>query len=145
VLVQSLRHTRTLCGPVEAVLTAFPGHQTYAVAWACASASGWEVRCPAGRRQALHLIAADLARKLPPGRVQKFRLALASEPHDVFFPGTRAGPEFRQRVEQNEPASVPAGEDIVDGRHASLDWSPAHERDRLTDDAGARLRPDAAI
>jgi hypothetical protein len=33
----------------------------------------------------LHLIAADLARKLPPGRVQKFRLALASKPHDVFF------------------------------------------------------------
>ena len=33
----------------------------------------------------LHLITADLARKLPPGRVQKFRLALASKPHDVFF------------------------------------------------------------
>lgn len=33
----------------------------------------------------LHLIAADLARKLPPGRVQKFRLALASKPNDIFF------------------------------------------------------------
>ena len=33
----------------------------------------------------LHLITADLARKLPPGRVQKFRLALASKPNDVFF------------------------------------------------------------
>jgi hypothetical protein len=33
----------------------------------------------------LHLITADLARKLPHGRVQKFRLALASKPHDVFF------------------------------------------------------------
>ena len=33
----------------------------------------------------LHLIMTDLARKLPPGRVQKFRLALASKPHDVFF------------------------------------------------------------
>jgi hypothetical protein len=33
----------------------------------------------------LHLITAELARKLPPGRVQKFRLALASKPHDVFF------------------------------------------------------------
>jgi hypothetical protein len=33
----------------------------------------------------LHLISADLAMKLPPGRVQKFRLALASKPHDVFF------------------------------------------------------------
>jgi hypothetical protein len=33
----------------------------------------------------LHLVTADLARKLPPGRVQKFRLALASKPHDVFF------------------------------------------------------------
>jgi hypothetical protein len=33
----------------------------------------------------LHLITADLARKLPPGRVQKFRLALASKPHDIFF------------------------------------------------------------
>jgi hypothetical protein len=33
----------------------------------------------------LHLITAELARKLPPGRVQKFRLALASKPGDVFF------------------------------------------------------------
>jgi hypothetical protein len=32
-----------------------------------------------------HLIAADLAEQLPPGRVQRFRLALASKPYDVFF------------------------------------------------------------
>lgn len=33
----------------------------------------------------LHLIAANLAEQLPPGRVQGFRLALASKPYDVFF------------------------------------------------------------
>jgi len=33
----------------------------------------------------LHLIAANLAEQLPPGRTQRFRLALASKPYDVFF------------------------------------------------------------
>jgi hypothetical protein len=33
----------------------------------------------------LHLIASDLAEQLPPGRVQRFRLALATKPYDVFF------------------------------------------------------------
>jgi hypothetical protein len=33
----------------------------------------------------LHLISADLTEELPAGRVQRFRLALASKPHDVFF------------------------------------------------------------
>ena len=33
----------------------------------------------------LHLIAADLAEQLPAGRTQRFRLALATKPYDVFF------------------------------------------------------------
>jgi hypothetical protein len=38
------------------------------------------------RRDTLHLIAEDLGtRFLDDGRIQRFRLALASKPHDVFF------------------------------------------------------------
>ena len=38
------------------------------------------------RRDSLHLIEEDLAmRFLPSGKVQRFRLALATKPHDVFF------------------------------------------------------------
>ena len=38
------------------------------------------------KRDLLHLIAEDLAmRYLPSGRIQRFRLALASKPYDVFF------------------------------------------------------------
>jgi hypothetical protein len=38
------------------------------------------------KRDTLHLIDEDLAmRNLPSGRIQRFRLALASKPHDVFF------------------------------------------------------------
>jgi hypothetical protein len=33
----------------------------------------------------LHLIAANLAEQLPPGRTQRFRLALAAKPYNVFF------------------------------------------------------------
>jgi hypothetical protein len=38
------------------------------------------------KRDSLHLIDEDLAmRFLPSGKIQRFRLALASKPHDVFF------------------------------------------------------------
>jgi hypothetical protein len=38
------------------------------------------------KRDTLHLIEEDLAMQyLPSGRIQRFRLALASKPHDVFF------------------------------------------------------------
>jgi len=38
------------------------------------------------KRDTLHLIDEDLAmRYLPPARILRFRLALASKPHDVFF------------------------------------------------------------
>ncbi len=38
------------------------------------------------KRDSLHLISEDLAmRFLPSGKVQRFRLALASKPHDAFF------------------------------------------------------------
>ncbi len=38
------------------------------------------------KRETLHLIDEELAmRHLPSGRIQRFRLALASKPHDVFF------------------------------------------------------------
>jgi hypothetical protein len=37
------------------------------------------------KKDTLHLIGTNLAALLPPGRVQKFRLALASKPHDIFF------------------------------------------------------------
>ena len=38
------------------------------------------------KRDSLHLIEEDLAmRFLPSGKVQRFRLALAAKPHDVFF------------------------------------------------------------
>jgi hypothetical protein len=38
------------------------------------------------KRETLHLIDEDLAmRNLPSGRIQRFRLALAAKPHDVFF------------------------------------------------------------
>jgi hypothetical protein len=37
------------------------------------------------KRDTLHLIIAELAAKLASGRVLRFRLALASKPHDVFF------------------------------------------------------------
>jgi hypothetical protein len=37
------------------------------------------------KNDVLHLIAADLAEQLPAGRVQRFRLALATKPYDVFF------------------------------------------------------------
>jgi hypothetical protein len=37
------------------------------------------------KNDVLHLIAADLAEQLPSGRVQRFRLALATKPYDVFF------------------------------------------------------------
>jgi hypothetical protein len=40
---------------------------------------------PGQKKETLHLIATDLAIKIPPGRVQKSRLALASKPHDIFF------------------------------------------------------------
>jgi hypothetical protein len=43
------------------------------------------VPVPGQKDNTLHLIIAELARKLPTGLVQKFRLALASKPHDVFF------------------------------------------------------------
>jgi hypothetical protein len=43
------------------------------------------VPVPGQKDNTLHLITGELARKLPPGLVQKFRLALASKPHDVFF------------------------------------------------------------
>jgi hypothetical protein len=38
------------------------------------------------KRDTLHLIDEDLARRyLPPARILRFRLALATKPHDVFF------------------------------------------------------------
>jgi hypothetical protein len=37
------------------------------------------------KNDVLHLIVAELAEQLPPGRVQRFRLALASRPYDVFL------------------------------------------------------------
>jgi hypothetical protein len=38
------------------------------------------------KRETLHLIDEDLAmRNLPSGRIQRFRLALATKPHDIFF------------------------------------------------------------
>jgi hypothetical protein len=40
---------------------------------------------PGQKRDTLHLIVAELAAKLAPGRVQNFHLALASKPHDIFF------------------------------------------------------------
>jgi hypothetical protein len=43
------------------------------------------VPVPGQKRDTLHLIVTDQAKLLPPGKIQKFRLALASKPHDVFF------------------------------------------------------------
>jgi hypothetical protein len=37
------------------------------------------------KKETLHLIVSDLAAQLSPGRVQKFRLALATKPYDVHF------------------------------------------------------------
>src|SRR5262245_25533648 len=38
------------------------------------------------KRDTLHMIDEDIARRhLPSGRIERFRLALASKPHDVFF------------------------------------------------------------
>jgi hypothetical protein len=45
-----------------------------------------EVPIKGSKRSSLHLIEEDLAmRFLPSGRIQRFRLALATKPHDVFF------------------------------------------------------------
>jgi hypothetical protein len=43
------------------------------------------VPIPGQKREQMHLIVSDLAAQLPPARVQKFRLALATKPNDNFF------------------------------------------------------------
>jgi hypothetical protein len=43
------------------------------------------VPIPGQKRDTLHLIDVDMAAKLPPGKVLRHRLALASKPHNIFF------------------------------------------------------------
>jgi hypothetical protein len=43
------------------------------------------VPIPGQKREQLHLVVSDMAAQLPPAKVQKFRLALATKPYDNFF------------------------------------------------------------
>ena len=53
------------------------------------------------KRDTLHLIDEDLAmRYLPSGKIQRFRLALATKPYRRVLPLPRPDPEPRQRVER---------------------------------------------
>jgi hypothetical protein len=80
---------------VEALPTVLPVHKiSEAKDWTrlCPDPAYWSyelffVNVPISgqKRDTLHLITPQLATLLPPGRVLKFRLALASKPHDNFF------------------------------------------------------------
>jgi hypothetical protein len=90
------KRSPTLAG-VETLLTALPHHsmaqakdwvrthpdeETYWSAEFCFVS----VPIKGQKRDTLHLIEEELAmRHLPSGRIQRFRLALATKPHDVFF------------------------------------------------------------
>jgi hypothetical protein len=81
---------------VETLQTALPHHSiSQAKDWVRLhpdEVTYWSAECCfvhvpiKGARETLHLIAEDLAvQYLPSGRIQRFRLALATKPHDRFF------------------------------------------------------------
>ena len=66
------------------------------------------------KRDTLHLIDEDLAMHyLPSGRIQRFRLALATKPYDVFFLCHVPTQEHGQLLERKQHAGVRAGQDVV--------------------------------
>ena len=70
------------------------------------------------KHDTLHLIDEDLAMQyLPSGRIQRFRLALATKPYDVVLSLPRADAEHRQPVEREQPGGLRAGEDAVGASH----------------------------
>jgi hypothetical protein len=90
------KRTPNLAG-VETLLTALPHHSLAAAKdWVRLHPNEAEYWSPAfcfvhvpikgQKRETLHLIDEELAlRYLPSGRIQRFKLALTTKPHDVFF------------------------------------------------------------
>jgi hypothetical protein len=63
------------------------------------------------KRDSLQLIDEDLALQyLESGKILRFRLALATKPHDVFLPVPHSEPELGQRLEHRRFVSVRSGQ-----------------------------------
>src|SRR5262249_52760033 len=67
------------------------------------------------KRDTLHLIDEELAmRYLPPARITRFRLALATKPYDVFFLVPRADTQRRQHLGGEQFEGLRASENALD-------------------------------
>ena len=70
-------------------------------------------------------------RYLPSGRIQRFRLALASKPYDVFFLCHVPSREHRQQLERYELAGLLAGQDALDPGYQPQGGRRRRLQDRL--------------
>ena len=89
------------------------------------------------KNDTLHLIDEELAvRHLPSAKIQRFRLALATKPYDIFFLCPRPDTQRRQPVERDQPRGLRAGKGAMG---AGVEPSRG-ERRRLQDRLCARPR-----
>ena len=133
---------------VETLLTALPHHNmAQAKDWVRLHPDEGEYWSPefcfvhvpikGQKRDTLHLIDEELAmRHLPSGRIQRFRLALATKPLRRLLPLPRAVAEFGQQVERHQLAGLLAGQEPSGPRRPAA----REKASRTTRSATPRIR-----